>query len=53
MREQGVSKILHYLDDFLVIGSPCGGECQAGLDKLLATCSVLGVLLAMEKVEGP
>ena len=53
LRDQGVSKILHYLDDFLVIGAPDSGECQEYLDKMLAVCAALGVPLATEKVEGP
>lgn len=48
LREQGVSNILHYMDDFLVIGAPHSGKCQEYLDKMLAVCLALGVPLATE-----
>ena len=52
-RKQGMLNILHYLDDFLVVGSPATPECQHSLNSIMAICTQLGVPLAMEKIEGP
>lgn len=49
----GVSCLLHYLDDFLTLGSPDTGECQRNLEILIAVCKFLGIPLAIEKVGGP
>lgn len=51
--QQGVSTILHYLDDFLLLGSPHSPECQQNLDTFIHLCSHLGIPLASEKIEGP
>lgn len=53
LAKQGVTHVYHYLDDFLVIGSPCSDECKANLHTLQVTCKRLGVPLASEKQEGP
>ena len=53
LKERGCSSIIHYLDDFLVIGPPDSISCQAGLETMISTCRVLGVPLAVEKIEGP
>ena len=53
LRERGVGTVIHYLDDFLLIGSPNSTECQTFLDIVIATCSELGVPLATDKIEGP
>lgn len=53
MQQQGVSYIMHYLDDFLTFGHPSSAECQNNLDTIMHTCSSLGVPLAAEKIEGP
>lgn len=42
--------IVHYLDDFLVVGSPGTTECREFLDVTQATCAKLGVPLAVDKV---
>ncbi len=44
---------MHYLDDFLLIGSPRSLECARHLDTLLATFERLGVPVALDKLEGP
>ena len=51
--EQGVSSLLHYLDDFLTIGAPGTDECQLNLRTLIEVCKLLGIPLALEKVVGP
>ena len=50
---QGVSYLIHYLDDFLTIGAPGSSECERNLETLIQVCQVLGVPLATEKVAGP
>ena len=50
LRDQGVSNIFHYLDDFPVIVSPDSQECQLFLDTMVATCAKLRV--SAEKIGG-
>ena len=45
--------VIHYLDDFLLIGPPRSSHCMKALDKTLAICQRLGIPIAPEKVEGP
>ena len=52
-RRQGVSNILHYLDDFFTIGSPHTVECISNLAALRTTFNDLGVPLAEHKTVGP
>ena len=52
-KDQGDSNCLHYLGDFLLMGSPESISCQDNLAILVRTCEELGVPLAMEKPEGP
>ena len=49
MRQQDISNIMHYLDNFWLASA----ECQNNLDIIKHTCSSLGVPLAAENVEGP
>ena len=51
--QNGVSFLLHYLDDFLTIGPPSSPTCQHNLEVLTQICNYLGVPLAFEKVESP
>ena len=53
MFRAGVTVGLHYLDDFLVLGRAGKSECARNLERALAVCKVLGVPVAMHKVEGP
>ena len=53
MYEEGVQSALHYLDDFLFVGSPKSKDCEVALSHAQAVCQRLGVPLAMEKLEGP
>ena len=53
LEHQGVSCLLHYLDDFLTIGRPCSNECHQNLHIMIQVCQLLNVPLAIEKVEGP
>ena len=53
LQQQGVSPVLHYLDDFLFIGPPASIACLQHLNHVKQVCHTLGVPLAVEKVEGP
>ena len=53
IRQAGVDVIIHYLDDFLVIGAPGTPECSTALRTLIDIFHRLGFPIAMEKLEGP
>ena len=40
---QGVSYLIHYLDDFLTIGAPGSSECERNLETLIQVRQVVGV----------
>ena len=52
-RKEGVRFVMHYLDDFLVLGAPGSEECSTALKKLLEVFEKLGLPVAPEKSEGP
>ena len=53
LEEQGVSPIIHYLDDFLTMGQADSARCHYNFKVIQQTCQNLGVLQALEKLEGP
>ena len=53
LRARGVCHMIHYLDDFLLLGPPNTQECADVLAITLHTCAELGVPLAPDKIEGP
>ena len=53
MQKKGVSRQLHYLDDFLFLGTPSSQECSSNLRTALQVCDHLGVPVATHKTEGP
>ena len=53
LQSQGSSPSLHYLDDFLLLGSPNSSNCSQALQTTLDICKVLGIPIAEEKTEGP
>ena len=53
LRSRGVRNLIHYLDDFLLLGAPGSSECLQALHSTLSTCQELGIPLALHKVEGP
>lgn len=53
IRREGVDLIDHYLDNFILYGSPGSDQCARQLDLTLQVCDRLGVPLAKEKLEGP
>ena len=48
-QQQGVSHIIHYLDDFLLLNFPGSNECQTDLNMLIQCCETLGIPLALKK----
>ena len=53
VRAEGAQEILHYLDDFLLIGPPRSDSCATSLTKLLSVFDRLGIPIAEDKLEGP
>ena len=53
LEQKGASPIMRYLDDFLTLGPPKSSTCLHNLHTIKEVCQHLGVLLALEKVEGP
>ena len=54
VREAGVQHVMHYLDDFLLLGSPGSDqECKTAMGYLLAKFAELGLPVAPSKLEGP
>ena len=53
LEQQGIDHILHYLDDFIVVGPPEASVCQQYVDIMERECTRLGVPLAAHKKEGP
>ena len=52
-RQEGVHWILHYLDDFLLVGPPDSDVCQKNVDQVLRLFAELGLPVAPSKLEGP
>lgn len=52
-KQAGVRLVIHYLDDFLIVGAPASPECAEALRILLAIFKRLGLPVAMGKLEGP
>ena len=53
LKQEGVACVFHYLDDFLLVGSPSSNQCEEHLKILLMTFERLNIPVAMEKLEGP
>ena len=53
LEQQLVTPVMHYLDDFLTMGPPHSPSCANNLQAIKDTCSMLGIPLALEKIEGP
>ncbi len=49
----GVRYVLHYLDDFLLLGSPGSPKAEQALTLTIRTFAALGVPVAEHKTEGP
>ena len=44
---------IHYLDDFLMVGTPGSDQCVSSIRRTLAVCDRLGVPVALHKLEEP
>ena len=53
VKQQGIEFLIHYLDDFLLVGRPGTTECSTGLQCLLQSFDTLGFPIALDKLEGP
>ena len=53
MAANGVTSALHYLDDYLIFGSPGTTVCGDALTSALSLCQRLGVPVSQKKLEGP
>lgn len=53
VHNRGVRFVMHYLDDFIIVGAPESSECGEGMDTLVHTCDTVGLPLVPEKCEGP
>ena len=53
IRARGVDFILHYLDDFVVVGEPGSLQCHQAFSTVKEVCAELGVPLAADKSMGP
>ena len=47
------AQLLHYLDDFLLVGPPGKDTCQEAMYRVLLVCDQLGIPVASEKLKGP
>ena len=47
------AQLLHYLDDFLLVGPPGKDTCQEAMYSVLLVCDQLGIPVASEKLKGP
>ena len=53
LKQEGIEVVLHYLDDFLLVGAPNSSECERALSILLRVFGELGLPVATNKSEGP
>ena len=52
-RRRGIQHMLHYLDDFFLIGAPHSPECIKSMNILRSVFEELGVPIAEHKTVGP
>ena len=50
--KEGVD-VIHYLDDFFMVGAPNSGQCEHSLRVSQEWCGRLGIPVAFHKTEGP
>ena len=53
LNQQGVSPVLHYLDNFLTMGQAGSATCHNNFTVIQQTYQKFGIPLALEKLEGP
>ena len=53
IKREGVQKLFHYLDDFLIVAPPASKQCEEDLQKVLVIFDRLHIPIAVSKLEGP
>ena len=53
LHQCGIPHVLHYLDDFIIIGPPGSPICQESMSTLDRVCAELGIPIAEHKRDGP
>ena len=53
MQANGISNLLHYLDNYFMAGPACSGYCQCNINKIVDVCRELGVTVNPFKVSAP
>ena len=53
LKAEGADFVIHYLDDFFVVGAPNSDECETNVLKVLEVFARLGLPVAVHKLEGP
>ena len=49
MWENGISDLLHYLDDYFTAGPTGSGNCQHNINKMVEVCRELGFMVNPSK----
>ena len=53
LEQREIMPVIHYLDDFLTMGSADSATCHDNFTAIQQTCQELGIPLAPEKLKGP
>lgn len=53
LRSAGIQHVFHYLDDFIILGTPSSSQCESDFHRFRITCEHLGVPLAPHMLVGP
>ena len=53
MWANGISDLLHYLDNYFMAGPPGSGNCQCNINKMVEVCRELGFAVNPSKVTAP
>ena len=52
-KNDGISQVNHYLDDFIFLGPPASCKCGWNMRRALDVCQELGMPVTSHKCEGP
>ena len=53
MSQNGVTDVVHFLDDYFTCGPAQIDVCKSNLDTMLKTCKEIGLSVQPKKVESP
>ena len=53
MQANGISDLLHYLDDYFTAGPTGSGDCQCNINKMVEICREMGFMVNPSKVTAP